>query len=257
MKSYLLYSPVKLSVLFLFFFWSLSFFAKGESLSTLGAGEPGLKIIYHSTNQFVIYLDEPWTVGADLIGGDNKRQIDILIDRNYGLQQKLLNKEWDDMPYQLYPFDDHTAFTCEGADMQLDTNTKSVKMTWPGKTQVFCIKGGELGVTNDVYSLARTCYGLSTNQFFLGKIGANVYFREGQDFRKVYFRAVREGITTNYFELPSGVIDVMGATRGIGGIKDRDNNVGFEVRRKSTGFIHFSPEFSFIEFPFTQAKHLK
>jgi hypothetical protein len=244
---------MKFSVVSLFLFWLLAFFAKGEPLPTLGSGEPGLKIIYHVTNQFVIYLDEPWTVGMDLISGHDKRHVDVLIDRNYGLEQKLQNKEWDDMPFQLYPFDDKAAFTCEGADGQLDPDTKSVKMTWPGKTQVFYIQDGELGVTNDVYSLARIRYGLSANQFFLGKIGSNIYFREGLDFRKVFFRAVGGGVATNYFELPSGVIDIMGVTRGI---KDR-GNVGFELRRKSAGFIHFSDGFSFIEFPFAQAKHLK
>jgi len=38
----------------------------------LGGGEPGLKIIYKATNQFVIYRDEAWTVGPGLIGGIRK-----------------------------------------------------------------------------------------------------------------------------------------------------------------------------------------
>jgi hypothetical protein len=38
----------------------------------IGSGQPGLKIMYKGTNQFVIYLDEPWTVGPGLKGGLDK-----------------------------------------------------------------------------------------------------------------------------------------------------------------------------------------
>ena len=51
----------------------------------LGSGEPGLHIIFKKTNQFVIYQDEPWTVGSFLIGGMDKRQIEIICDRNVRL----------------------------------------------------------------------------------------------------------------------------------------------------------------------------
>src|SRR5277367_5719393 len=55
----------------------------------LGSGQPGLKIDYKGANQFVIYLDEPGTVGPGFTGGYDERHIDVLLDRNYGLREKL------------------------------------------------------------------------------------------------------------------------------------------------------------------------
>jgi hypothetical protein len=40
-------------------------FAGDNRPLNLGSGEPGLHIIYNTTNQYVIYLDEPWTVDCE------------------------------------------------------------------------------------------------------------------------------------------------------------------------------------------------
>ena len=88
----------------------------------LGSGEPGLHIVYNTTNdnprfqyQYVIFLDEPWTVGDGLIGGFDKRNIQIVADRNFGLKEKLRSHTWwQGDVLELYAFDEQTAFTCEG-----------------------------------------------------------------------------------------------------------------------------------------------
>lgn len=222
----------------------------GVESSRFGGGEPGLKIIYKDANQYVVFVDEPWTVGSGLIGGYNDRQIAVLIDKNYGLKEKLRTRTWDDNPEQLYPFDDKTAFASHGANWDSDHKV----MTWPGKTQVFSINGDEVVVSNDVYALARARYGLNTNQLFLGKIGTNIFYWETQDLMKVYYRSAAGESATNYFEFPKGILDFEGVTRGI---KEREN-IGFAVLRKSKGFFHYSPnEFAFIEVSFKDAKPVK
>lgn len=232
----------------------------------LGSGEPGLKIIYKTTNQFVIFVDEPWTVGPGLIGGYYDRQIAVLIDRNYGLKEKLQTRAWDDIPEQLYSFDDSTVFTSEGESRPPDnqiyiTNRIGGYVSADGKlvyfprvTQVFSISAGSILVSDNIYAMARARYNLATNQMFLGRIGTNIYYWETEDPRKVFYRAGAGESATNYFELSKGIIDVFGVTRGV---KETDN-IGFTVLRKSKGFFHYSPnEFTFIEFSFKNAKQVK
>lgn len=97
---------------------SLTLFSANSLPLNIGCGEPGLHIIYVSKNRSVIYLDEPDTVGSWFVGGDDKRKIQVVFDRNYGLQDKLRTGRWGgpgEDPQQLYPFDEQTAFTCEVA----------------------------------------------------------------------------------------------------------------------------------------------
>jgi hypothetical protein len=91
-------------------------FAGGTRSLNLGGGKSGLKIVFanNTTNQFAIYLDEPWTMGPGLIGGYDKQHIEVLLDHSYGLKEKIQTRRWSDDPQQLYPFDDETAFACEG-----------------------------------------------------------------------------------------------------------------------------------------------
>jgi hypothetical protein len=239
-----------------------------EPSRLLGGGEPGLHIVFgrKSTNQYALYLDEPWTIGSGLIGGYDKRHIEVLLDHSYGLKEKIQARGWGDGPDQLYPFDDETAFTYNGESIvykgdlyiikslgyQMSPDGKSFYI--PRRTQVFSIKGDGIVVANDVYALACARYGLTTNQLFLGKIGTNVYYWEKQDPRKVYYRPASGERATNYFEFPKGILDFKGVTRGI---KEREN-IGFAVLRKSKGFFHYSPnEFAFIEVSFKDAKQMK
>ncbi|HEY4417489.1 MAG TPA: hypothetical protein VGO57_17490 [Verrucomicrobiae bacterium] len=218
--------------------------------TNLGAGQPGLKIDYRGTNRFVIYLDEPWTVGPGSIGGYYDRHIDVLFEQNYGLKRMLQTREWDGGdPQQLYPFDDQRIFTCETAKLGLDHKTFT---HWPHQTQLFSINGNSLSVSDDVYVLARQQYGLTTNQFFLGKIGTNIFYWEMGDPRKAIYRAVGDKSTVKYFELPKGMIDLFGVTKSV------KKDVGFTVLRKSSGFFQYSPNtFDFIEVSFNTAKPVK
>jgi len=203
--------------------------------------------MYKGTNQFVIYLDEPWTVGPGLKGGMDKRQIEIVLDRNYGLKQRLQSRDGTiPDPQQLYPFDNQRAFTCESAILGLDPKTLT---DWPHQTQMFTINGDSLSVSDDVYALARHQHGLTTNQYFLGMIGTDVFYWEMGDPRKAYCRPAGEKQAAIYFELPKSMIDLFGVTKGV------KKDVGFVVLKKSTGFFLYSPnEFVFLEFSFKDAK---
>lgn len=215
----------------------------------LGSGQPGLKIDYKGTNQFVIYLDEPWTVGPGFIGGYDERHIDVLLDRNYGLKGLIQTRKWDGYPHQLYPFDGQRGFTCESAKLGLDPKTFS---HWPHQTQLYSLNGESLSVSDDVYALARHQYGLTTNQFFLGKVGTNIFYWEMGDPGKAFYRAVGDNATARYFELPKGMIDLFGVAKSV------KKDVGFTVLRKSPGLVHYSPDtFDFIEVSFETAKSVK
>jgi hypothetical protein len=216
----------------------------------LGSGQPGLKIIYEGTNQFVIYLDEPWTVGVGTMGGMDTRKIEIVLDRNYGLKQRLQSRTGPiGEVQQLYPLDEQRAFTCESAELGLNPKTFP---HWPHQIQMFTINGNSLSVSGDVYALARHQYGLTTNQYFLGKIGTNIFYWEMGDPRKAYCRPVGEKKAAIYFELPKSMIDLFGVTKGV------KKDVGFVVFKKSTGFFSYSPnEFVFLEFSFKDAKQVK
>ena len=148
----------------------------------IGSAEPGLHIIYKSKGQSAIYLDEPDTIGSFLVGGYDERKIQVVLDRNYGLQDKIRNCKWGDSPQQLYPFDDQTAFTCEdGPDFDAAGQVSR-------NTQVFSTITEDLLISDDVYGLARSRYGLTTNQLFLGKIGTNIFYWETRNPHAVYYR---------------------------------------------------------------------
>jgi hypothetical protein len=215
----------------------------------LGSGQPGLKIIYKGTNQFVIYLDEPWTVGVGTMGGMDTRQIEIVLDRNYGLKQRLQSRTGPiGEVQQLYPFDGQRGFTCELADLGFNPAPGAY---WPHQTQMFTISGESLLVSDDVYALARHQYGLTTNQYFLGKIGMNIFYWEMGDPRKAYCRPADEKQAAIYFELPKSMIDLFGVTKGV------KKDVGFVVLKKTTGFFSFYPnEDVFLEFSFKDAKRI-
>jgi len=220
-----------------------SLFAGDSFPLNLGSGQPGLKIMDKGTNQFVIYLDEPWTVGVGSMGGYYDRHIVVLFDRNYGLKEMIRTRTWDGGAQQLYPFDDQRAFTCDVA-----TNSSN----WPHQTQMITINGDSPSISDDVYALARQQYGLTTNQYFLGKIGTNIFYWEMGDPRKAYCRPIGEKEAAIYFELPKGMIDLFGVTKGV------KKDIGFVVFKKSTRFFSFSYyEFVFLEFSFKDAKQVK
>jgi hypothetical protein len=240
-----------------------------ESSHMLGGGEPGLKIAidFKNTNQFAIYIDEPWTVGPGLAAGIDERHIDVLLDHDYQFKEKLHSKnERIDIPEQLYPFDEQEAFTCEGDSSFLNdriykTNSFYECISDDGKTlgflrvtAVYSTNAESILISNDVYALARLRYGLTTNQLFLGRIATNIYYFEKGNPRKIFYRGTAETNAVNYFALPKGVLDLYGVTKAV----STNNDIGFVLVRNSVGFFHYSPnEFAFVEFSFKKAKRAK
>jgi hypothetical protein len=217
----------------------------------MGSGEPGLKIVYNSSNEFVIYADEPWTVGISYyISEMTQRKIRVLYDWNYGISG-LISGTRTGIPQQLYPFDDGVAFTCEGGRWSSDFKTWEY---WPRMTQVYSTNAEGISVSNDLYEWARKRFELTTNQLFLGKIGTNVFYWETQDPRKVFIRSSSGQGATNYFALSKGVIDIFGVTQGI----EKKQNVGFMVFRKSKVFWSYAPyEQAFVEFSLKNTKRVR
>ena len=237
---------------FLLFVLTASFplFAEDALPLNLGSGQPGLRIIYNATNQYIIYidefLDESWEVGDDWLHNYPKRQIQVLTERNFGF--------WTGYVQDLYPFDEQTAFTC-GAAPGWSSDYKTFNY-WPRYTRVFSTSVTNVDsimVSKDVYALARSRYGLTTNQLFLGKIGTNIFYWETRVPTKVYYRTTEEKQAMNYFNLPKGVVDVDGVTKAL----STNMDVGFFATRKS-GWLDVAPyHFTFIEVSFKNAKHLK
>ncbi len=246
-------SSFRKGALILLFALTASFplFAGNIPPLSLGGGEPGLHIVYETTNHYVIFLDEPWTVGDGLIGGYDQRKIQVLSDRNFGLKEMIRSRTWGEGDVlQLYAFDEQTAFTCEGGAGWSPPQYKSFAY-WPRETHVFSANAESILVNDDVYALARARYGLTTNQLFLGKIGTNVFYWETQAPRIVYYHAAAGAQATNYFKLPKGIVDINGATKAVSANKD----VGFYTLRKSPGLFSYSPyQGGFIEVSFKNAK---
>ncbi len=201
----------------------------GESLLlNLGSGDPSLHVIYDTNNQYVIYLNDRWTVEkVDMQSGGYS----IDSERRFSPKRQIIlssGNEWKSDPEVLFPFDEQTAFACPyGGEFTSDMKTYNY---WPRKTQVFSTNADSILVSEDVYALARSRYGLATNQLFLGKIGTNIFYWETRDPRKVYFHTVEHAKATNYFTLPRRVNDLYGVTKALLPSKE----VGIWTSRKHT-----------------------
>jgi hypothetical protein len=122
---------------------------------------------------------------------------------------------------------------------------------WPRKTRVFSTNAESIWVSDNVYALACSRYGLTTNQLYLGKIGTNIYYWETRNPAKVYYRGVVHAGATNYLELPKRVVDLLGVTKAIHKGKD----IGFMAFEQSPGFFHYSPyTYDLIEVSFKDSK---
>jgi hypothetical protein len=209
----------------------------GNPPVNLGSGDPSLHIIYHATNLYIIYLNEPWVpedvrsggywINADQIGY-SKRQI---ILRSAELPSDNDPSMYDNSgvvndPMVLYPFDEDTAFTCPFGSI----GWSSFNTFWPHPNQVFSTNKDCILVSEDVYALARSRYGLTTNQLFLGRIGTNIFYWETGNPRKVYYDSVEQPQAVNYFTLPTRVRDLYGVTRALLPHKD----IGIWASRKHT-----------------------
>lgn len=130
---------------------------------------------------------------------------------------------------------------------------------WGRETQVFSTNEEHILVSDDVYDLARVRYGLTTNQWFLGKVGTNIYYWETGKPNIVYYRATEETQATYYFKLPKADNEIFGVKKALSSNKD----VGFCVDRtlswfeviKNFGTAAGQP--AFIEFSLKNGKQVK
>jgi hypothetical protein len=226
--------------------------------ASIGDGEPGLGIIYWSTVAYAIFVDESfektWKPGDQWNVNYNPGRAKILASRNFDVRDWALFQS--QMSYEdLFPFDEQTVFTSEG-------DPQSRKEFAPRETWVYSSsQDGRLSVvSHNVDALARARYGLATNQWFLGKIGTNIFYWETGKPKKIYFRTTEEKQTLNYFNLPRTDDMILGVKKAI----STNNDIGFCVdhtlswsdpRFSPFGPLSALPEF--IEVSFKDAKHLK
>jgi hypothetical protein len=221
-----------------------------EPLPTgLGNGQPGLCIIYESKNEYVVFVDESleksWKAGDDWLP-TYRGPIKILAESNFGRAKLDPNNGSIYNAVDLFPFDDQTVFTCDGF---------LGKSWFPRETLVFSTNNDEILVSKDVYVLARKRYSLTTNQWFLGKIGANIFYWETGNPAKVYYRSIEDKRAIYCFKLPKTVDQVFGVKKAVSSNKD----VGFCAMKKLSWFNTFGNsgtargQPTFIEFSFTGA----
>jgi hypothetical protein len=230
----------------------LALVARGAFPDRLGSGDPGLHIIYNATNQYIIYLNEHWEVGYVHSGG----YAADLSQGNYPRKRILLKSVQDvhsGEPEELYPFDEKTAFTCNGGAGW--SSDGKIYNYWPRKTQVFSTDGNDILISTDVYALARSRYGLRADELFLGKIGTNVFYWKPPDTTKVFYRDASRSGAVKYFKLPKHVRDISGITSAV--ISEKD--VAICVSRKTPGLMVISSPYegAVFEFSFTDAKQVQ
>lgn len=234
---------------------SLQLFAGDALPLNLGNGQPGLCVIYNSTNEYVIFIDEAleksWKPGDDWLPG-YAGQIRVLAARNFGPEKLSPNGVvWN--TEDLFPFDEQTVFTCEGWFSDGKTNS-----FFPRETQVFSTNVDHILVSEDVYALARARYGLTTNQWFLGKIGSNIYYWETRKPTVVYYRTAEEKRLVNYFKLPKADGEIYGVKKAVSGNKDIgfcvDRTLSWFERIKNLGTAAGQP--AFVEVSFKNAKRV-
>lgn len=223
----------------------------GDSPSfILGNGEPSLGIIYESTNEYVIFIDEgaknSWKPGDYLNVDFRNGPLKIVTARHFGPEKlhpdrvPLWNTE------KLFPFDETTVFTSFG-------DTLNRKGFTPRETKVFSTSTDSILISRNVDSLARGRYGLMTNQWFLGKLGTNVFYLETGKPNIVCFRNAEVKQAAKYFKLPKSDDLIFGVTKAMSPNKD----VGiFAVRRLSWYELSMNSNARaiFIELSFDDAK---
>jgi hypothetical protein len=245
----------------LFIFTASSQVFAGAAISlNLGSGDPGLRVIFNGTNQYVIYIDENFKefqkAGDDWLDDYPKGPVQVLADRNFGFKEMLLSSnKWNGDPVDLYPFDEETAFASDG-DLVWRGEGKKYSF-WPSKTQVFSTNAdGIFLMSEDAYALARSRYSLATNEVFLGKIGPNIFYWETRDATRVYFRT-SEAKSVSYFKLPKAVDQLFGVKLAL----STNMDVGFCTVMRSSRWLGvftvapFHP--AFVEVSFKDAKLLK
>jgi hypothetical protein len=231
---------------------SFGLHAEDSQSFILGSGEPSLGIIYNSTNEYVIFIDEgakqSWKPGDYLDVDYRNVPLNILAARNFGAEKlstyiPLWNTE------NLYPFDEQTVFTSFG-------DPQNRKGHVPRETQIFSTNEDGILISRDVDALARARYGLTTNQWFLGKLGTNIYYSEIRKPNIVFFRPAKEKQAANYFKLPRGGYQIYGVTKAMSSNKD----VGMFGARTLSWYelsMNSSAQAIFVEFALKDANQVK
>jgi hypothetical protein len=125
---------------------------------------------------------------------------------------------------------------------------------------VFGTNEDHILISADGYGLARSRYGLTTNQWFVGKVRSNIFYWETGKPNIVYYRTKEEKRATHYFKLPKSVSEIEGVTKAMRANKD----VGFCTIRESNWFqrqgqfwLGSAGPDSFVEVEFKKAKQVK
>jgi hypothetical protein len=232
---------------------SFPLFAGDAPPLNLGSGEPGLGIIYESANEYVIFIDEgaekSWKPGDYLDVDFRNGPLKIVAARNFGPEKLSPDRSplWN--TENLFPFDEETVFTSFG-------DPQSRKGFVPRETKVFSTNGESVLISRDVDALARARYGLTTNQWFLGRLGINIFYLETGKQNIVFYRNAEEKQAAKYFKLPKADDLILGVTKAMSPSKD----VGiFAARTLSWHEWHMNSnaQAMFIEFSFKDAKQVK
>ncbi len=166
------------------------------------------------------------------------RSIEILIDHQYHFQ-----KDRMDVPSQLFPLDADSAFASSVGKWSAEPRHWEYL---PRVSVGYRISDGQLTTIPDVQRVASEKYRLEAGEVFLGFIDNRVFFWRNFNPAHVYWRELGNAAVYSA-DLPAGVIDVYGATRGI------QKDVGFVVFRKAGGRLPYSPyTHDFIEISFTK-----
>ena len=154
------------------------------------------------------------------------RQLIVLLDKGYGFDQQAM-----DIPEQLYPLDSDSAFTCSGGAWNLDTKRWDQTKR---KAIGYRLVNGQLTVIPDAFSEAALKYKLRPNESFLGRVDGRVFFWRNYLPTTLFWREI---VTSRVYglELPNGIIDLYGVTRGV------QKDIALVVFRKSPGLIQIAP----------------
>lgn len=231
---------------------SFQFQAGGSPIFTLGGGEPSLGIIYESTNEYVIFIDEgakkAWKPGDYLDVDFRNGPLKIVAARNFGPEKLSRDRSplWN--TENLFPFDEETVFTSSG-------DPQSRKGFVPRETKVFSTNAERVLISRDVDLLARVRYGLTTNQWFIGNLGTNVFYLETGKPNIVFYRNAEGKAAPRHFKLPKADEMILGVTKAM----SPDKDVGiFAIRESSWYLFSLNPsEAVFIELSFDEAKDEK
>lgn len=203
----------------------------------IGSGNPGLRIDTRGQDRLVIFEDEPQTMGASLRGGMQNRKIKVVIDQGYNFGKELMLHS-----SQLFPFGPNAAFTSRIGSWNSARGYNYKARSYIG----YRLLDGRVTVFQDVQREATLAYQLPVGAEFLGYIDHRVFY--WNDFKPTHVFWREEGSSrVSRVELPKGVIDIWGVTRGI------RKDIAILLFRQSHGFFKYSPYTEEV-FEFTLSK---